>query len=167
MAHGDAITLVLMRHGVAEDPDARATDAERELTADGLHAAAQAARGLVALGVRPDVVVTSPLIRCRQTAGLVADAAGCALDDDLRLAPGMTTDDLLEVVLDHPDARVIVCCSHQPGLTYALDALTGCGNVGFHRPQAAVVSLRAPRPGGGSLIALLPPRMLRAAGGAG
>lgn len=167
MAHGDAITLVLMRHGVAEDPDARPTDAERRLTPEGLAAAGQAARGLVALGVQPDVVVTSPLIRCHQTAQLVADAAGCPLQDDARLAPGMTTDDLLDVVLDHPDARVIVCCSHQPGLTYALDALTACGNVGFHRPQAAVVSLRAPRAGGGSLIALLPPRMLRAAAPSG
>lgn len=167
MGHGGAVTLVLMRHGVAEAPDARPDDADRELTPDGLRAAAQAARGLVALGIRPDAVVTSPLIRCRQTAGLVADAAGCAVGEDPRLAPGMTVDDLLDVVLDHPDARVIVCCSHQPGLTYALDALTGCGNVGFHRPQAAVVSLSALRPGGGSLIALLPPRMLRAAGGAG
>jgi phosphohistidine phosphatase len=164
MAHDDAITLVLMRHGVAEDPDARETDEARELTPEGLVAADAAARGLVALGVQPDVVVSSPLIRCRQTAGLVADAAGCPLEDDARLAPGMTADDLLQIVIEHPDARTIVCCSHQPGLTYALDALTNCGDVAFGRPQAAVVTLHSPRVGGGTLTAVLPPTMLRRAG---
>jgi len=163
MARDDAITLVLMRHGVAEDPDARPSDEARELTPEGLVAADVAARGLVALGVRPDVVVSSPLIRCRQTAGMVADAAGCPLEDDDRLAPGMTTDDLLQVVIEHPDARTILCCSHQPGLTYALDALTGCGEVAFGRPQAAVVTLHSPRVGGGTLTAVLPPAMLRRA----
>jgi len=163
MAHADAMTLVLMRHGVAEDPDVRATDGERELTPDGREAAGRAARGLVALGICPDVVVSSPLIRCRQTAELVADAARCTLGTDLRLAPGMTADDLLQIVLEHPDARTILCCSHQPGLTYALDALTGCGEIRFGRPQAAVVSLGTPRPGGGTLTAVLPPNVLRKA----
>ena len=163
MVHSDAITLVLMRHGVAEEPDAGETDEARELTPEGLVAADAAARGLVALGVRPDVVVSSPLIRCRQTAGLVADAAGCPLEDDARLAPGMTADDLLQIVIEHPDARTILCCSHQPGLTYALDALTNCGEVAFGRPQAAVVTLHSPRVGGGTLTALLPPAILRRA----
>lgn len=163
MTRDDAITLVLMRHGVAEDPDARETDAARELTPEGLAAAGAAARGLVALGVRPDIVVSSPLIRCEQTAALVAQAAGCDLERDVRLSPGMTADDLLQIVIEHPGARTIVCCSHQPGLTYALDAITNCGDVAFGRPQAAVVALHAPRMGGGALIALLPPAMLRRA----
>ena len=164
MAHGDAITLVMMRHGVAEDPDARPTDEARELTPEGLAAADAAARGLVALGVRPDVVVSSPLIRCHQTAALVARAAGCVLEQDVRLSPGMTTDDLLQIVIEHPDAHTILCCSHQPGLTDALDALTNCGDVGFGRPQAAVVTLHSPRVGGGTLTAVLPPALLRRAG---
>ena len=163
MAHDNAVTLVLMRHGVAEDPDVRPTDEARELTPEGRVAANEAAFGLVALGIRPDVVVSSPLIRCDQTAALVATAAGCPIEHDVRLAPGMTADDLLQIVIEHPDARTILCCSHQPGLTYALDAITNCGEVAFGRPQAAVVSLHAPRMGGGALRALLPPAMLRRA----
>ena len=163
MAHGDPITLVLMRHGVAEDPDARPTDAERELTPEGLVAAEAAALGRVSLGVRPEVVVSSPLIRCDQTAALVARAAGCPLEHDVRLSPGMTADDLLQIVIEHPDARTILCCSHQPGLTYALDAVANCGDVPFGRPQAAVVTLHSPRIGGGALRALLPAAMLRRA----
>lgn len=160
---GPAITLVLMRHGVAEAHDARPTDAERALTPEGLEAAGRAARGLVALGVRPDVVVTSPLIRCRQTAELVAGAAACPLHADMRLAPGMTSDDVLDVVLEHPDARTILLCTHQPGLTYAVADLTGCAPVDFKRPGAAVLRIERPAPGGASLAAVLPPRILRAA----
>jgi len=154
-------TLVLMRHGVAED-DNPGGDSARRLTDEGLARAGMAALGLVALGVRPDVVITSPLVRCRQTAELVAGAAGCPLEHDDRLAPGMSTSDLLEIVVEHPHCEVLLACSHQPGLTYALDDLTGCGNVGFKRPGAAVVTLEVPRIGGGVLSAVLPPRVLRA-----
>lgn len=155
-------TLVLMRHGVAEE-DNPAGDGARRLTPEGLERAGLAARGLVALGVRPDLVLTSPLVRCRQTAELVANTAGCPLAEDNRLAPGMSASDLLEVILEHPDADTIVACSHQPGLTYALADLTGCGEVGFKRPGAAVVEIDAPRLGAGRIAALLPPRVLRAA----
>ncbi len=157
------VTLILMRHGVAEGPDLRDTDEERVLTKDGLAAAGLAARGLVALGIDPDVVVSSPLIRCRQTAKLVAEAAGCPMEQDDRLKPGMTTHDVLDMVVEHPDARVIVMCTHQPGLSHALADLTGCGLIGFKRPGAAVIRLDSPRPGGGSLMAILPPRILRSA----
>jgi phosphohistidine phosphatase len=155
-------TLVLMRHGVAETehPDG---DAARGLTAHGLRDAHAAARGLVALGVRPDLVVTSPLVRCRQTAEAVAAAAGCPLVSDPRLAPGMTTDDVLDVVIGHPDAPTILVCSHQPGLTYSLGEIAECGLVDFMRPQAAVVDLPRPRRAQGRLLATLPPRILRAA----
>ena len=155
-------TLVLMRHGVAEDdnPDG---DAARRLTARGHVRTGTAARGLIALGITPDIVLTSPLIRCRDTAALVADAAACPIAADARLAPGMLVDDLLEVVLEHPDASTILVCSHQPGLSYALSDLTGCGPIAFGRPQAAAISLGAPRAGGGRLTAVLPPDVLCAA----
>lgn len=155
-------TLVLMRHGVAED-DNPGGDASRQLTNEGLERAGLAARGLVALGIRPDVVVSSPLVRCVQTAEIVAAAAGCPLTHDDRLAPGMTTSGLLDVMIEHPDAGVLLACTHQPGLTYALDDLTGCGQVGFKRPGVAVITLEATRIGGGHLTAVLPPRLLRAA----
>ena len=155
-------TLVLMRHGVAEE-DHPEGDTARRLTPEGLERAGLAAEGLVALGMRPDLVLTSPLVRCRQTAELVAGAAGCPVEDDPRLAPGTSASDLLDLVLEHPDAATIVACTHQPGLTYALADLTGCGHVGFKRPGAAVIEIEAPRLGAGRLVAVLPPRILRAA----
>ena len=74
--------LYLIRHGVAEERgDAWPDDAKRPLTEDGMSRLRKAARGLARLGVAFDVVLTSPLVRARQTAEIVAgglDAASAA-----------------------------------------------------------------------------------------
>ena len=65
--------LYLVRHGLAEErgekwPD----DTKRPLTEEGIVRMRKAARGLARLGVAVDVVLTSPLVRARQTADIVA-----------------------------------------------------------------------------------------------
>jgi phosphohistidine phosphatase len=65
--------LYLIRHGVAEDRgDAWPDDAKRPLTEEGTSRMRKAARGLSRLGVVFDIVMTSPLVRARQTAEIVA-----------------------------------------------------------------------------------------------
>jgi phosphohistidine phosphatase len=67
--------LYLVRHGIAEDRgDAWPDDAKRPLSEDGMARMRKAARGLARLGVAIDVVLTSPLVRARQTAEIVAEA---------------------------------------------------------------------------------------------
>ena len=67
--------LYLIRHGVAEERgDAWPDDAKRPLTEDGIARMRKSARGLARLGVTFDVVLTSPLVRARQTADIVASA---------------------------------------------------------------------------------------------
>ncbi len=158
--------LVLMRHGIAEEarPGSEQSDELRALTPDGRIRVARAATGLAVLGIRPDIILTSPLLRCRETADIVGSQAGCPVQEDRRLAPGMDLDDVLDVLLEHPDAGTVLACSHQPGLSLALADLTGCGIIPFRRSQAAVAEIREARAGGGTLLAVLPPRMLRAAG---
>jgi phosphohistidine phosphatase len=65
--------LYLIRHGVAEERgDAWPDDSKRPLTEDGTSRMRKAARGLSRLGVVFDIVLTSPLVRARQTAEIVA-----------------------------------------------------------------------------------------------
>jgi phosphohistidine phosphatase len=67
--------LYLIRHAKAEDRgDAWPDDSKRPLTEDGIERMRKAARGLVRLGVTLDVVLTSPFVRARQTAEIVASA---------------------------------------------------------------------------------------------
>src|SRR5262245_29314051 len=67
--------LLLIRHGVAEErgpawPD----DAKRPLTEEGIERLQKSARGLERLDVWIDIILTSPLVRARQTADIVASA---------------------------------------------------------------------------------------------
>src|SRR5262245_12823533 len=67
--------LYLIRHAVAEERgDKWPDDTKRPLTEDGTSRMRKAARGLDRLGVTLDVVVTSPLVRAKQTAEVVASA---------------------------------------------------------------------------------------------
>ncbi len=72
------VRLVLFRHGIAidrEDPDCPA-DADRFLTEKGLVRTQAAARGLKALGVSPQAILSSPWLRARQTAQIAAQVLG-------------------------------------------------------------------------------------------
>src|SRR5881628_3257631 len=67
--------LYLIRHGIAEERgDAWPDDAKRPLSDEGMDRLRKEARGLARLGVVIDVVLTSPLVRTRQTADVVAAA---------------------------------------------------------------------------------------------
>src|SRR5580765_4775659 len=71
----ESYELYLIRHGVAEERgDAWPDDARRPLSDDGMSLMKKNARGLARLGVTLDVVLTSPLVRARQTAEIVAAA---------------------------------------------------------------------------------------------
>src|SRR6185295_8742979 len=67
--------LYLIRHAVAEERgEAWPDDTKRPLSDDGAERMRKAARGLARLGVAFDVILTSPLVRTRQTAEIVAAA---------------------------------------------------------------------------------------------
>ena len=76
-------------------------------------------------GHRPTTVVSSPLLRARETADAIARAAGLTATVDERLAPGATADDVRELAAD---GMVIV--GHQPDCSEIVLELTG-REVGF------------------------------------
>lgn len=80
-----ADTLTLVRHGQTASSARHAYSGRSDipLTETGREQARQAARRLAGAGV--DAVVTSPLIRARDTARAIADATGASLTVDERL----------------------------------------------------------------------------------
>src|SRR5436309_9518738 len=69
----DIYELYLIRHGLAEERgDAWPDDSKRPLTEEGMSRLRKQARGLARLGVTIDVMLTSPLVRARQTAEIIA-----------------------------------------------------------------------------------------------
>ena len=70
------IELYLMRHGIAADLGEAGVvkDADRPLTPEGREKMKLAAVGLRKAGMKFNLILTSPLLRSRQTAEVVADA---------------------------------------------------------------------------------------------
>jgi phosphohistidine phosphatase len=112
------VRLFLVRHAEAAPGD---PDALRPLTPAGRDAARQLAATLAQ--EHPDAVLSSPLLRARETAAAIAGAAGLEAETDDRLAPGATTDDLRGAVAGHGDT--VVAVGHQPDCSEIVLALTG------------------------------------------
>lgn len=121
--------LVLVRHAEAAPGS---PDELRTLTADGRAQARALGERLGAEGIRPDAVLTSPLLRARQTAEALG--LGEPQEDD-RLAPGMTAEAVRAVVEERGGTVVVV--GHQPDCSRVAGALIGGEEPPF--PPAGVV----------------------------
>lgn len=112
--------LYLVRHAEAAPGS---PDELRPLTAAGRRAARELGSRLAGEGPL-DAVVTSPLLRARETAAAIARVAGAgpaAVDEGL--APGATPESLLAAVLGRGERVVVV--AHQPDCTRIAAAFTG------------------------------------------
>ena len=162
--------LLIVRHAIAYPRDAKRwpDDAERPLTAEGIRRARQAAAGLKRLVERPDVVLTSPLIRARDTAKVFSQAARWpeAVECDA-LAPQGQLDDVLEAVRRQGrKAECVAVVGHQPDLGRLLaHCLRGNARAeAFELKKSAVACLQfegLTSAGRAMLTALFPPRALR------
>lgn len=164
--------LLLVRHGPAEEPgDPKwPTDRSRPLSVDGREKTSLAAAGLAAAGLRPDLVVSSPLVRAEQTAKIVAAAFRPAPSIELSgaLAPG---GDYVALVRQLQARRLerVALVGHEPSMSLLLSILVTGGerrlDVDFKKAAMALVEIEADRPRG-IMLAFLPPRTLRQLGGA-
>jgi len=111
-------TLYLMRHGIAEDGGPGMSDAERSLTVDGGRKVARSAVGLRRLGVRPDVILTSPLLRAMQTADRLQQYIGHKPPIEIYqpLAPGTEPVEVVQGLVAYRGARELFLVGHQPDL---------------------------------------------------
>jgi phosphohistidine phosphatase len=112
--------VFLVRHAHAESGE---PDELRELSDRGRDEAEAVSERLAAHDTPPALVVTSPLVRARQTAQAIASAAGVELRSDERLAPGATATDLREAVGGEVGPVAVV--GHQPDCSEIARELSG------------------------------------------
>lgn len=160
--------LVLLRHGIAQDPAEVGADADRRLTPKGLRRTREAVRGLRALDVAPRVVLSSPYRRALETAELALEALGprgAQVVPTDALLPDAPPADLLRVLerlaVDHA-----LACGHAPHLDALLAHVLGAPDLVTTLRKAGAACLElGPGPGPrGRLVWLLEPRALRRLG---
>ena len=110
----------LCRHATAAEGE---PDELRELTPQGVDQARALGRQLAASPDPPGVVLTSPLVRARQTAELVAEETGAEVRVEPLLAPGATVDALRSAV--HDAGGPVATVGHQPDCSEIALAITG------------------------------------------
>jgi phosphohistidine phosphatase len=161
--------LLIVRHAIAFDRDRHRwrEDAERPLSPAGIRRARKAALGLKELTKPPQRMLSSPLVRARQTAQILTDVAGWpAAEEAPELSPGEPALAVLSL-LGKDRSKLTAVVGHQPGLSHLLAAcLIGGGGalpIEMKKNAVACVSFEgAPRAGHAALKWLATPRILRA-----
>jgi phosphohistidine phosphatase len=135
--YAEQVRLYLVRHADAAPGE---PDELRPLTLRGRQQARELGARLAAEGAGGAAVVTSPLLRARETAEEIARALGSSVQPDDRLAPGATADDVRAAVSERGEQ--VVAVGHQPDCSRAAAQLTRGPEPPF--PKAGMVPIDLP-----------------------
>ena len=157
--------LLVIRHAIAVPGSMILADAERPLSPQGRERFTQAVMGLQRLGVRCDRLYHSPWRRAVETAELL----GPVLAGEAVCSPALARPPS-QALLDAMVGQRVALVGHQPWLgelvTWLITGAQSDGS-GFVLKRGGVACLEGrPKPGRMVLRAFLPPRVLRALGGA-
>ena len=163
---GAPAELYIVRHAIAAErgedwPD----DDKRPLTERGVSRFKEVVQGLAALDVAVDEIFTSPLVRAKQTADLLA--AGLSGKPTVKildaLAPGHTPASVLAQLSRNAKRRRLMLVGHEPDLGELAAHLIGAGRaLPFKKGgvcRLEVESLTSRRPA--ALSWFMQPKMLR------
>lgn len=127
--------LYLLRHGIAAPRSARRhrPDSERPLTAKGARRIRRIAEAMKDLELSFDYIVSSPYVRAKATAGIIAGVL--AAQDTLRLSDALTpTGKPRELIREinglHPAPKNLLLVGHEPYLSGLISFLV-TGHPGF------------------------------------
>jgi phosphohistidine phosphatase len=152
--------LIVVRHAQAVPQARGVADADRPLTVEGERRFRISAQGIARLTPRPDALLTSPLLRARQTAALLAAAWG---DLPPILEPGLGAGDV-DAIVSALAARsrdaAVALVGHEPTVSALVSELLGVSSseaIGFEPGAAALLELASVARRSARLVWFLPP----------
>jgi len=160
--------LYMLRHGDAvEAGETKVKDAERPLTPKGIQRTKQLAEALAQMEVSFDALLSSPLVRARETAEVIARELkfGGKLELTEALAPFGSMENLVrQLTMLRPVPKSILLVGHEPYLSGFIAMLcTGGPGLGLEMKKGALCRLEVTTPVCGkcaTLEWLLPPRVV-------
>jgi phosphohistidine phosphatase len=150
--------LYFFRHAIAHDASENMTDAERPLTKAGIANTERAAQMLVALGLKLDYLFSSPLLRARQTADILAPALGVLVDERKEVAPGFSITSIEPLLHGMDHGNEIMFVGHEPDFSRTISSLVG-GRLVMKKGGLARVDIVSYEPLLGELVWLLAPKV--------
>ncbi len=155
--------LYFLRHGEAgKKDDWTGQDRERPLTEEGIERMKEVASTIAAMRLGVELILSSPLVRAQQTAEIVARALRphALLRADARLAPGFGSDELAQVIRENNDRKALMLVGHEPDFTETIAACIGGGRIECRKGGLARVEIADIATLHGTLLWLIPPRVL-------
>ena len=162
--------LYILRHGIAvmQDDLDYARDAERPLTSKGKRQLRQTAAVMKKMGLRFDLILSSPYLRAKQTAEIVA--ASLKLKNRLKfseaLAPDGNPKELIRELNESKAApESVLLVGHEPYLSGLVSLLTTGGTaLAMDFKKGGLCKLETEQPGYGrcaTLVWLLTPKQMK------
>jgi phosphohistidine phosphatase len=155
------VKLYFLRHGLARDrEDWAGDDALRPLTPEGIKKMEREAKTIAKLALQLDAIVTSPLVRAKQTARIVADELDLrdVLVEDEKLGLDFDLGGLRTVIEKHRAAEALMLVGHEPSMSRTIGQIGG-GRVELKKGALACVDIE-PNSMRGELLSLVPPKLL-------
>jgi phosphohistidine phosphatase len=151
-----------LRHADAEP---RVTnDHERKLTPKGLEQAEKVGKFIVRCGLLPEIILTSPVVRARQTARIAAEKLGDTEFSEVDwLACGMTAETCLMELKAHQGKASALLVGHEPDFSETIAAILGLGDaaaIKLRKASLTGVELLDFQVGQGQLQFLVPSRLM-------
>ncbi len=153
--------LYLLRHANADT--VAATDDARPLSEKGEAQAKKVARFCDERELRPDLILTSPLLRARQTAAPLGERLGVEVFVMPWLASGMAPEDAVAGLQEYSGFSGVMLVGHYPDFSMLTAHLLGMPNhtqVVVRKASLTLLDVRALRTGGASLQFSLPCRLM-------
>ena len=162
--------LYIVRHGIAidrEDPKCP-PDPERYLTEEGVDKTKQVAKAIAALGITPDLLLSSPYVRAMQSAEIFANALKYSKQKIQRtdlLLPGAEPSALFRDLAKDKHASSVFVFGHAPHLDELIAAAFASKHHITALKKAGVAALKLKRvsPPSAEFLWLATPRLLRRA----
>ena len=163
------LRLLIVRHGAAGDREQFATtgrpDELRPLTKAGKRDVELVTRGLRRIIPAIDTLATSPLVRARQTAEIIAGAYDIPVVETAALEPDAPFSDFVQWAEHGAKGDVTAIVGHEPHLSGLIAWLIGAGDeahISLKKSGACLLrfdTMAAQR--GGTLLWLATPKLIR------
>jgi len=164
------MNIFILRHGIAAERGTEGVtqDSERPLTGKGRHQLRKSAEAMKRMKLRFDLILSSPYVRARKTAEIVAEELN--LKKRLKLTNTLKYENspesmIAEIARLKPAPKNLLVVGHEPYLSDLVSRLvSGNGNLAMDFKKGGLCKLEMEKMDGaikGQLVWLLTPKLMK------